>query len=423
MDKKICYIKQQCVKSQSLRNSKEVETLRYLSLVVPLIKVGDEAVHKEWGDEMERAATTASSLEAEQDIEAQTKFEAASKQFNDPPLLRVNTLGCGEDSIKLKELIDLYTKMSEQHIRGWKDEITATIDGKIKTITKASIRSHLKLEDSDGITTLPNTKIFEQLALMGASKGFNGVDILLFPTMLVLGQIHQGVESTVPIESHQTPTNAPSTSQPPTSTPSMKPIHNAVEDATMPYDLPLLRVQSLGSTKLMYGAAYTKPILRVKKLEHKVKTSQHRRKARVVISGDEEDLEEPSKQGRKLLRLMETPLFHWYKIKELHGFKRILRFKRGLGCKNSLQEAIAEADSAHDIDWNDPPILRYHELQNSTLGTLTAGGSSSPHPDAFIPANTLLHVDQDDFQIPYLKDTAGLRSTGIFTSAYDDDLD
>ncbi|GKB34539.1 hypothetical protein Tco_0879481, partial [Tanacetum coccineum] len=47
--------------------SKEVETPRYLSLVVPLTKVGDEAVHKELGDRMERAATTASSLEAEQD--------------------------------------------------------------------------------------------------------------------------------------------------------------------------------------------------------------------------------------------------------------------------------------------------------------------------------------------------------------------
>ncbi|GKD13431.1 hypothetical protein Tco_1197838 [Tanacetum coccineum] len=47
--------------------SKEVETLRYLSLVVPITKVGDEAVHKELGDRMERAATTASSFEAEQD--------------------------------------------------------------------------------------------------------------------------------------------------------------------------------------------------------------------------------------------------------------------------------------------------------------------------------------------------------------------
>ncbi|GJY50424.1 retrovirus-related pol polyprotein from transposon TNT 1-94 [Tanacetum coccineum] len=59
--------------------SKEVGTLRYLSLVVPLTKVGDEAVHKELGDRMERAATTASSLEAEQDSDAQTRFEAASK--------------------------------------------------------------------------------------------------------------------------------------------------------------------------------------------------------------------------------------------------------------------------------------------------------------------------------------------------------
>ncbi|GKA33147.1 ribonuclease H-like domain-containing protein [Tanacetum coccineum] len=54
-------------------------------------QVGDEAVHKELGDRMERAATTASSLEAEQDsgsgprcqvtsdVDAQTRFEAASK--------------------------------------------------------------------------------------------------------------------------------------------------------------------------------------------------------------------------------------------------------------------------------------------------------------------------------------------------------
>ncbi|GKE53470.1 hypothetical protein Tco_1488626, partial [Tanacetum coccineum] len=45
----------------------------------PKIKVGDEAVHKELGDRMERAATTTSSFEAEQDSDAQTRFEAASK--------------------------------------------------------------------------------------------------------------------------------------------------------------------------------------------------------------------------------------------------------------------------------------------------------------------------------------------------------
>ncbi|GKD65774.1 hypothetical protein Tco_1379963, partial [Tanacetum coccineum] len=56
-------------------------------------------------------------------------------------------------------------------------ELTTTIDGKVKTVTEASIRRHLKLEDSDGISNLPTTKIFEQLALMG---NVSNSDILTF---------------------------------------------------------------------------------------------------------------------------------------------------------------------------------------------------------------------------------------------------
>ncbi|GJU72196.1 putative ribonuclease H-like domain-containing protein [Tanacetum coccineum] len=46
-------------------------------------------------------------------------------------------------------------------------EIIATIDGKVKIVSEASIRRHLKLKDSEGINDLPTTEIFEQLALMG----------------------------------------------------------------------------------------------------------------------------------------------------------------------------------------------------------------------------------------------------------------
>ncbi|GJS72475.1 ribonuclease H-like domain-containing protein [Tanacetum coccineum] len=46
-------------------------------------------------------------------------------------------------------------------------KIIATIDGHSMTITEASLRRHLKLDDHDGITSLPNSEIFEQLALMG----------------------------------------------------------------------------------------------------------------------------------------------------------------------------------------------------------------------------------------------------------------
>ncbi|GJT32663.1 hypothetical protein Tco_0923082 [Tanacetum coccineum] len=49
-------------------------------------------------------------------------------------------------------------------------ELTATIDGQEKTITEASLRRHLKLEDNGGVTTLPNSEmseIFEQLSQLG----------------------------------------------------------------------------------------------------------------------------------------------------------------------------------------------------------------------------------------------------------------
>ncbi|GJZ29456.1 hypothetical protein Tco_0574103 [Tanacetum coccineum] len=110
----------------------------------------NETVYEESGDSMERAAATAISLDAEQgsgniirtqsmatlnelipqetgsgsgprrqdtmfgDRPAQTWFERLSKQSNDPPLSRFNTFGSGEDSMKLKELIDIYIKLSER---------------------------------------------------------------------------------------------------------------------------------------------------------------------------------------------------------------------------------------------------------------------------------------------------------------------
>ncbi|GJZ13280.1 hypothetical protein Tco_0548510 [Tanacetum coccineum] len=115
--------------NQTQGNSKEVGTPRYLSLVVPLRKVGDEAVHKELGDRMERAATTASSSEAEQDsgsgprcqdtilgdVDAQTRFETTSEQSNDPPLSKVNTFGSGEDSMKILELMEISPKFAKTH--------------------------------------------------------------------------------------------------------------------------------------------------------------------------------------------------------------------------------------------------------------------------------------------------------------------
>ncbi|GKA68578.1 hypothetical protein Tco_0768495 [Tanacetum coccineum] len=351
-------------------------------------------------------------------------------------------------------------------------EITVTIDGKVKTVTEASIRRHLKLEDSDGISNLSTTKIFKQLALMRyvsnsdkltfqkghfspqwrflihtilhclsskktaweqfssniataiiclatnrkfnfsklifdgmvknmdsktkflmyprlieiflnkhkrlllphkrtyiapthtqklfsnirrASKGYTGMDIPLFPTMLVQGLIFQGEGSTVPVESYHTPTGAPSTSQlhlSPTLRSSIKqetkvpqpssPPHINVADEvastgvdvkyggaattvtsldagqgsgnidktlSMPHDSPLLRVHTLGSDE---GRMQHNELMDlVTKLSDRDKLSKSRRKLRLVLSdeeGSDSDIlaqEDPSKQGRKIAQIDE----------------------------------------------------------------------------------------------------------------------
>ncbi|GJS55523.1 hypothetical protein Tco_0628885 [Tanacetum coccineum] len=170
-----------------------------------------------------------------------------------------------------------------------------------------------------------------------ATTGYSGVPTPLFQPMIVQGQTLQGEGPTIPVGSHHTPTSAPSISQPPTTPPSMQTTHDAEEPVTMPHDSPLPRGHTLGSaegkmqlnelmdlvtklsdrvlvlendlqqTKKVYSTAVTKLIIKMKKLEHKVKTSQHRRRARVVLSDDDEDLEDPSKQGRKIDEIDQNP--------------------------------------------------------------------------------------------------------------------
>ncbi|GKD14713.1 hypothetical protein Tco_1199120 [Tanacetum coccineum] len=185
-------------------------------------------------------------------------------------------------------------------------ELTTTIDGQVKTITEASLRRHLKLEDNGGVTTLPNSEIFEQLALMGYVTDSDKLTFQKVP---------------------------PSTSQ----TPNTQPTPDAEEAVPMPHESPLHNVHSLGrdegslslneltdlctslfkkvegleselkQMKQEYSTALTKLILRVKKLEQKVKTTKDRRRARIVLSEDEEDVKDSSKYGRKISAIDKDP--------------------------------------------------------------------------------------------------------------------
>ncbi|GKE07079.1 hypothetical protein Tco_1399097 [Tanacetum coccineum] len=88
---------------------------------VPSDNVADEAIYKELDDSLVRAATTASSLEAEQDsdkiIKTQSKEtpnEVGSQGTTSGGGPRGNTLRSGEDSLKLNELMELCTNLQKR---------------------------------------------------------------------------------------------------------------------------------------------------------------------------------------------------------------------------------------------------------------------------------------------------------------------
>nr|GFB54595.1 hypothetical protein [Tanacetum cinerariifolium] len=105
--------------------------------------------------------------------------------------------------------------------------ILATVDGIQRTVSEASLRRNLKLRDEDGIVSIPDTELFENLTLMGI--------VPLFDTMLV----HQGEGSGTPTEPHHTsfpevPSSHPTTSSIPLPSIPTAPIPTVTQTDTTP---------------------------------------------------------------------------------------------------------------------------------------------------------------------------------------------
>ncbi|GJX36533.1 hypothetical protein Tco_0248090 [Tanacetum coccineum] len=280
----------------------------------PIPFVSDKTVIKEWEDIMERDSTTASSLEAEQDIGNINRTQSMATLNESFPQ------GTGSNSGPRCQ--DTILGMQNLKLVG-STEITATIDGKIKIVTKESIRRHLKLEDSDGISNLPTIEIFKQLALMGSKKtAWEQLSSNIATAIICLANNRKSNFSKLIFDGMvKNLKSAPSTSKPHISPtlrssirqetevpqPSSPPHTNVADEAASTG----VDVRYGGATKKVYGAAFTKLIKKVKRLEKKDKLSKSRRKLRLVLSDEEgsnSDIlaqEDPSKQGRKIAQIDE----------------------------------------------------------------------------------------------------------------------
>ncbi|GKB52265.1 hypothetical protein Tco_0903018 [Tanacetum coccineum] len=175
----------QLQKTQKPKRPKKKDT-QVSQSSVPSDNVPDEAVYKDLDDSLVRAATTASSLEAEQDSGniiktlskatpneagsqgttsgggprcqetmgdtiAQTRFENVSKLSNDPLLARGNTLQSGKDSLKLNELMELCTNLQQRVLDLETTKTTqvneiASLKGRVKKLEKKDRSRTYKLK-------------------------------------------------------------------------------------------------------------------------------------------------------------------------------------------------------------------------------------------------------------------------------------
>ncbi|GJX30711.1 hypothetical protein Tco_0240566 [Tanacetum coccineum] len=124
----------------------------------PSDNVADKAVHKELGDSLVRAATTASSLEAEQDSGNITKTrskatpnESSSQRTNSGGGPRGNTLQSDEDRLKLDEVMALCTTLQNRVLDLEKTKTTqhneiASLKRRVKKLEKKSRSRTYKLK-------------------------------------------------------------------------------------------------------------------------------------------------------------------------------------------------------------------------------------------------------------------------------------
>ncbi|GJU05787.1 hypothetical protein Tco_1122217 [Tanacetum coccineum] len=229
-------------------------------------RVGDEAVHKELGDRIERAATTASSLEAEQE-------SATARTTNDGEV-----------------------------------EITARIDGQARLSLKHLLEDTLSWKTLMVLLLYQIQRFLSNLLLWADEAAFTSVDVdaggaATTDIGLDAGQGSGTIHKT-PTRPHNSPLPRVHTLE--SDEGSMK--QNELMDlVTKLKDIVEVLENDLKQTKKVYSYAITKLIIRVKKLEKKVKTNKARRRAKIVVSEDEDAEEDSSKQGRKISEIKKDP--------------------------------------------------------------------------------------------------------------------
>ncbi|GJZ39326.1 hypothetical protein Tco_0585889 [Tanacetum coccineum] len=142
-------------------------------------------------------------------------------------------------------------------VNNGEQQLSVIVDGQTISSTEASVRRHLQLADADGISSLPNTKIFEQLTLMGYVS--NDDKLTFQKDVVIIKEMHDRfVKAT-------------------TTASSLEAEHGSDKVTSLE--------DELASTKAIYNKSPITLTKRVKKLEKRLK---HKRRRTVIDSLEDE---------------------------------------------------------------------------------------------------------------------------------------
>ncbi|GJS28502.1 ribonuclease H-like domain-containing protein [Tanacetum coccineum] len=316
---------------------------------------------KELGDIMEKGVTTASTQKQRRTV---VVVPGAKKLYGD---VDAKLYGPQENPTQIYAsfIKQFWRTTTARTSASGEVELTATIDGQEKTITEASLRIHLKLEDNGDFFNptqepilLPQ-KVFSNMKRV--TKGYSREDIPLFASMITASETSPSrITSSPSLSPQHTSFTAPSTSQPSNihTTPVTK------EAASMPYESPLQSVHLLGRDE--GSLSLHELMVLLKKLEQTCERRDNLEKTRVYTSDEEERFR------RRLVMILRE----WQEKRKDKGkaimiedesvqkkSKKQLEQERLKYDKSGKKEAVAEVDTAHVIDWNDYSIISYDDIR------------------------------------------------------------
>ncbi|GKD27208.1 hypothetical protein Tco_1233422 [Tanacetum coccineum] len=302
---------------------------------------------------------------------------------------------------------------TEDGVRG----ITATIDRKVKVfVSEASIRRHLKLEDSGGLKTLSTTEIFKQLALIGFIEIFlNKRKRMLFPhkrtfptptlTQKLFSNMKRvskgysggsfqseldldaGISLVPPHATDQGRIDDTQISDQPKEQLGVFSAATALADAArrrqsvenvqtytrrrrevstgsggVSTASRLVSTADISTASELDSTAGVKAKDKGKAIMHESEPPKKiKKRVQVQMSVDEELAKKVFEEEQARFNAEQEARFKAEQEQERIDFETALELQKQL---DEREEVAAKVDQAHDIDWSDPAVLRYHTLQN-----------------------------------------------------------